>query len=134
MSCLKKKLATCKIGFLSVGGRLTRIKSIIGSLGTYYMSLFKLPESVARFLESLRSRFFVVLKMERRILLGSNMTCHSWKNKNGVWVLLVCMILMGDSDSLIGSLIKVEVSLLLLGTLRRCMIEFLFLIVWHEKS
>ncbi|XP_052625816.1 uncharacterized protein LOC128132862 [Lactuca sativa] len=43
---------------LSVGGRLTLVKSVLGSLGSYLMSAFLAPISVLKVLESLRARFF----------------------------------------------------------------------------
>lgn len=43
---------------LSIGGRLTLIKSVLESLGIYYLSIFKFPESVLKSLESLRASFF----------------------------------------------------------------------------
>nr|GEY40736.1 RNA-directed DNA polymerase, eukaryota, reverse transcriptase zinc-binding domain protein [Tanacetum cinerariifolium] len=43
---------------LSIGGRLTLIKSVLGSLGMYYFSIFKASEIVIKSLESLRANFF----------------------------------------------------------------------------
>ncbi|GKE86019.1 hypothetical protein Tco_1559761 [Tanacetum coccineum] len=43
---------------LSSGGRLTLIKSVLGSLGIYYFSIFKVPEAVLKTLENLRASFF----------------------------------------------------------------------------
>ncbi|GJZ03380.1 putative RNA-directed DNA polymerase, eukaryota, reverse transcriptase zinc-binding domain protein [Tanacetum coccineum] len=43
---------------LSIGGRLTLVKSVLGSLPIYYLSLFKAPSLVIDMLESLRRRFF----------------------------------------------------------------------------
>ncbi|GJV14423.1 putative RNA-directed DNA polymerase, eukaryota, reverse transcriptase zinc-binding domain protein, partial [Tanacetum coccineum] len=50
----KNKLSGWKASLLSIGGRLTLIKSVLGSLGIYYMSIFKAPETVFKILESLR--------------------------------------------------------------------------------
>ena len=54
----KAKLSTWKSNLLSIGGRYTLIKSVLGSLGIYYLSLFKAPQVVIHTLERLRSRFF----------------------------------------------------------------------------
>ncbi|GJU14706.1 RNA-directed DNA polymerase, eukaryota, reverse transcriptase zinc-binding domain protein, partial [Tanacetum coccineum] len=40
----KDRLSKWKANMLSIGGRLTLIKSVLGSLGIYYMSLFRVPE------------------------------------------------------------------------------------------
>ncbi|XP_071718074.1 uncharacterized protein [Rutidosis leptorrhynchoides] len=52
------KLASWKASLISSGGRLTLVKSVMGSLGIYLMSLFKCPEKILRKLESIRARFF----------------------------------------------------------------------------
>ncbi|GJX36378.1 putative RNA-directed DNA polymerase, eukaryota, reverse transcriptase zinc-binding domain protein [Tanacetum coccineum] len=54
----QKRLSSWKANLLSIGGRLTLIKAVLGSLGIYYLSIFKAPESILNTLESLRSRFF----------------------------------------------------------------------------
>ena len=43
---------------LSAGGRLTLLKSVLGAIPTYFMSLFKAPKVVLKELEQLRSKFF----------------------------------------------------------------------------
>ncbi|GJU95115.1 RNA-directed DNA polymerase, eukaryota, reverse transcriptase zinc-binding domain protein [Tanacetum coccineum] len=53
-----KKLSSWKAKLLSVGGQLTLIKSIMGSLAIYYMYIFKVLVTVLQMLESLRARFF----------------------------------------------------------------------------
>ncbi|GJY94314.1 RNA-directed DNA polymerase, eukaryota [Tanacetum coccineum] len=50
---VKNMLSTWKAKTLSVGGRLTLIKSVLGTIPTYYMSLFKAPEGVLSHLEGL---------------------------------------------------------------------------------
>ena len=49
----KKKMAPWKVQALSIGGRATLIKSILGGLGIYYLSLFVMPVSVAKKLEAM---------------------------------------------------------------------------------
>ncbi|GJS60856.1 RNA-directed DNA polymerase, eukaryota [Tanacetum coccineum] len=58
MDRVVSRLSNWKARTLSIGGRLTLIKSMLGSLPTYYFSLFKIPSSVLKKLESLRSCFF----------------------------------------------------------------------------
>ena len=52
------RLSSWKVSTLSAGGRLTLIKSVLGGLGIYYLSMFVLPVAIAKKLESLRSSFF----------------------------------------------------------------------------
>ena len=54
----KARMSGWKANLLSIGGRLTLIKSELGSLGIYYLSIFKVPEMVVKSLESLRATFF----------------------------------------------------------------------------
>ncbi|GKB82382.1 hypothetical protein Tco_0949277 [Tanacetum coccineum] len=56
---VKSKLSSWKAKTLSVGGRLTLIKSVLGALPTYYMSLFRVPDGVLNQLEGLRNSFFL---------------------------------------------------------------------------
>nr|GEZ39695.1 RNA-directed DNA polymerase, eukaryota, reverse transcriptase zinc-binding domain protein [Tanacetum cinerariifolium] len=52
------RLSGWKANLLCIGGRLTFIKSVLGSLGIYYFSIFKASEMVIKSLESLRANFF----------------------------------------------------------------------------
>ncbi|XP_071718424.1 uncharacterized protein [Rutidosis leptorrhynchoides] len=54
---VEKRLAKWKVNLLSFGGRLTLIKSVLGALGTYFLSMFKAPKGVIKRLESLRANF-----------------------------------------------------------------------------
>ncbi|KAI3752502.1 hypothetical protein L2E82_24535 [Cichorium intybus] len=51
------KLSSWKAKNLSFGGRLTLLKSVLGSLPLYYFSIFKAPVKVIGSLESIRRRF-----------------------------------------------------------------------------
>nr|KAJ0206565.1 hypothetical protein LSAT_V11C500248820 [Lactuca sativa] len=51
------KLSLWKAKILSFGGRLTLIKSILGNLPTYYLSLFKAPKGVVDEPEKIRRAF-----------------------------------------------------------------------------
>ncbi|GJV06939.1 hypothetical protein Tco_1344595 [Tanacetum coccineum] len=53
-----KKLSSWKANLLYVGGRLTLIKAVLGSIGIYYLSIFKFLKSVLKSLESHRVFFF----------------------------------------------------------------------------
>ncbi|GKD55254.1 RNA-directed DNA polymerase, eukaryota, reverse transcriptase zinc-binding domain protein [Tanacetum coccineum] len=54
----KSKLSNWKASLLSIGGRLTLIKYVLGSLGIYYLSIFKAPDSIINSLERMRANFF----------------------------------------------------------------------------
>ncbi|GJT35205.1 RNA-directed DNA polymerase, eukaryota, reverse transcriptase zinc-binding domain protein [Tanacetum coccineum] len=52
-------LSSWKARLLSIGGRLSLIKLILGSLPSYYMSLYLMPTTVRNKLESMRNKFFI---------------------------------------------------------------------------
>nr|GEW94301.1 RNA-directed DNA polymerase, eukaryota [Tanacetum cinerariifolium] len=51
-------LSKWKASLLSIGGRFTLITSVLGAIGTYYFSLFSMPSTVHKKLETIRSKFF----------------------------------------------------------------------------
>nr|GEV45404.1 RNA-directed DNA polymerase, eukaryota [Tanacetum cinerariifolium] len=55
MAC---RLSKWKFKTLSIGGRLTLLKSVLGSMPIYHMSLFKVSKKVLHRTESMRSHFF----------------------------------------------------------------------------
>ncbi|GKB75710.1 hypothetical protein Tco_0942605 [Tanacetum coccineum] len=52
------RLSSWKSKSLSFGGRLTLVKSVLGSLGVYYFSTFKAPSKVINTLEGIRRKYF----------------------------------------------------------------------------
>ncbi|GKB12300.1 hypothetical protein Tco_0846223 [Tanacetum coccineum] len=52
------RLSKWKVKTLSIGGRLTLLKSVLGASPIYYMSIFKVPKGVLKTMESIRSKFF----------------------------------------------------------------------------
>lgn len=68
---VKKHLSKWKMKTLSIGGRLTLLKSVLGSMPIFYMSIFKAPSGVLRTLEAIRSHFF---------------NGHDTNNKKASWV------------------------------------------------
>ncbi|GKA34009.1 RNA-directed DNA polymerase, eukaryota [Tanacetum coccineum] len=54
----KARLSKWKVKTLSIGGRLTLLKSVLGASPIYYMSIFKVPKGVLKTMESIRSKFF----------------------------------------------------------------------------
>nr|GEZ92835.1 hypothetical protein [Tanacetum cinerariifolium] len=55
---LHSRLSKWKVKTLSVGGRLTLLKSVLGSSPLYNMSIYKVPKGVLHDMESIRSNFF----------------------------------------------------------------------------
>nr|GEW44783.1 RNA-directed DNA polymerase, eukaryota, reverse transcriptase zinc-binding domain protein [Tanacetum cinerariifolium] len=55
MAC---RLSKWKLKTLSIGGRLTLLKFVLGSMPIYHMSLYKVPKKVLHRMESMRSHFF----------------------------------------------------------------------------
>ncbi|GJW97936.1 RNA-directed DNA polymerase, eukaryota [Tanacetum coccineum] len=55
---LQSRLSKWKAKTLSIGGRLTLLKSVLGASPLYNMSIFKVPKGVLKVMESIRSNFF----------------------------------------------------------------------------
>ncbi|GJT19195.1 RNA-directed DNA polymerase, eukaryota, reverse transcriptase zinc-binding domain protein [Tanacetum coccineum] len=55
---VKSRLSKLKMKALSIGGRLTLLKSVLGSIPIFHMSIFRVPSSVLHTFESIRSHFF----------------------------------------------------------------------------
>ncbi|GKF71938.1 hypothetical protein Tco_0208052, partial [Tanacetum coccineum] len=58
MDKLVARLSKWKMKTLSIGGRLTLLKSTLSSMPIYHLSLFKVPSKVLQKMESIRCRFF----------------------------------------------------------------------------
>ncbi|GJV99319.1 RNA-directed DNA polymerase, eukaryota [Tanacetum coccineum] len=52
------RLSKWKVKTLSMGGRLTLLKSVLGVIPIYHMSIFKVPVKVLQDMEAIRARFF----------------------------------------------------------------------------
>ncbi|GJX93964.1 RNA-directed DNA polymerase, eukaryota, reverse transcriptase zinc-binding domain protein [Tanacetum coccineum] len=52
------RLSKWKVKTLSIGGRLTLLKSVLGATPIYHMSIFKAPMKVLQNMEAIRARFF----------------------------------------------------------------------------
>ncbi|GJY58836.1 RNA-directed DNA polymerase, eukaryota [Tanacetum coccineum] len=77
---ISARLSKWKIKTLSIGGRLTLIKSVLTSLPLYHMPIYKAPMGVLRDMESFRRRFFNGIdKNERKIsMIGSVLRSSPW--------------------------------------------------------
>ncbi|GJW16895.1 RNA-directed DNA polymerase, eukaryota [Tanacetum coccineum] len=55
---LRSRLSNWKVKTLSIGGRLTLLKSVLVSSPLYNMSIYKVPRGVLKSMEAIRSKFF----------------------------------------------------------------------------
>ncbi|GJT37332.1 RNA-directed DNA polymerase, eukaryota, reverse transcriptase zinc-binding domain protein [Tanacetum coccineum] len=69
------RLSKWKMKNLSIGGRLTLLKSVLGSMPIYHMSIFKVPRKVLQRMESIRCHFF-----NGADLGGKKLMWVKWKN------------------------------------------------------
>ncbi|GJX40524.1 RNA-directed DNA polymerase, eukaryota, reverse transcriptase zinc-binding domain protein [Tanacetum coccineum] len=58
IEAMASRLSKWKMKTLSIGGRLTLLKSVLGSMPIYHMSIFKVPMKILQRMESNRSHFF----------------------------------------------------------------------------
>ncbi|GJW28177.1 RNA-directed DNA polymerase, eukaryota, reverse transcriptase zinc-binding domain protein [Tanacetum coccineum] len=58
VSKVSSRLSKWKLKSLSIGGRLTLLKSVLTSIPLYHMSIYKVPMGVLKKLESIRRNFF----------------------------------------------------------------------------
>ncbi|KAL7593363.1 hypothetical protein Lser_V15G33806 [Lactuca serriola] len=81
------KLSKWKAFTLSFGGHLTLCKAVLGSLGSFYFSMFKAPIKVIKMLEKIRMRFFWGGDLEKRKIswVAWDKTCAS-KERGGLGI------------------------------------------------
>ncbi|GJT71692.1 RNA-directed DNA polymerase, eukaryota, reverse transcriptase zinc-binding domain protein [Tanacetum coccineum] len=58
IEAMTSRLSKWKMKTLSIGGRLTLLKSVLGSMPIYHMSILKVPMKILQRMESIRSHFF----------------------------------------------------------------------------
>ncbi|GJX33632.1 RNA-directed DNA polymerase, eukaryota [Tanacetum coccineum] len=80
---LKARLSNWKLKTLSVGGRLTLLKSVLGSTPIYNLSIYKAPKSVLHSMESLRRNFFNGSQCNERKITWIKWTTTLASKKNG---------------------------------------------------
>ncbi|GJU14768.1 RNA-directed DNA polymerase, eukaryota [Tanacetum coccineum] len=80
---LKARLSNWKHKTLSVGGRLTLLKSVLGSTPIYNLSIYKAPKSVLHSMESLRRNFFNGSQCNERKIAWIKWTTTLASKKNG---------------------------------------------------
>nr|GEY49701.1 RNA-directed DNA polymerase, eukaryota, reverse transcriptase zinc-binding domain protein [Tanacetum cinerariifolium] len=93
---LHSRLSKWKMKTLSSGGRLTILKSVLGSSPVYYMSIYKVPSKVLKCLEDIRRNFFIGAdvkekKMFIRAVHGNSggIETHSRVSYSSTWLSIV---------------------------------------------
>ncbi|GJU63072.1 RNA-directed DNA polymerase, eukaryota [Tanacetum coccineum] len=79
----KAWLSNWKLKTLSVGGRLTLLKSVLGSTPIYNLSIYKAPKYVLHSMESLRRNFFNGSQCNERKIAWIKWTTTLASKKNG---------------------------------------------------
>ncbi|GKB88650.1 hypothetical protein Tco_0960922 [Tanacetum coccineum] len=114
----RDKLSSWKAKSLSIGGRLTLVMAVLGSLPVYYFSLFKAPQKIINTLESIRSRFFwgfndsQKASSEKILVFYVNGSGGSWWKKNALWRIVIKEF-YGDDGGLDSSLNNIGVGAML---------------------
>ncbi|GJY95555.1 RNA-directed DNA polymerase, eukaryota, reverse transcriptase zinc-binding domain protein [Tanacetum coccineum] len=90
------KLSLWKERLLSVGCRISLIKSVLGNLPTYFMSLYLMPASIRSKLESLRNNFFNGSELgERKMVWVSWKTFLASKESGGLGIRSIYVLNVG---------------------------------------
>nr|GEV94067.1 hypothetical protein [Tanacetum cinerariifolium] len=74
----RERLSSWKANSLSIGGRLTLVKSVLGTLPVFLLSLFKALVKVINLLEASRCRFFWGFKDSQRGIFFLDFTLSKW--------------------------------------------------------
>nr|GEZ73472.1 RNA-directed DNA polymerase, eukaryota [Tanacetum cinerariifolium] len=87
-SKLSARLSKWKLKTLSIGGRLTHLKSVLTAVSIYYMSLYKVPIGILNEMEAIRRDFF---QWFIKAIHGENgaIDTHISSTKGSVWLELV---------------------------------------------
>ncbi|GJT89198.1 RNA-directed DNA polymerase, eukaryota, partial [Tanacetum coccineum] len=81
---VRARLSKWKVKTLSVGGRLTLLKSVLGAVPVYNMSIYKAPKGVLHEMEMLRNKFFNGAdSMENKITTKTHTTLVSPQPSHG---------------------------------------------------
>nr|GFB76645.1 RNA-directed DNA polymerase, eukaryota, reverse transcriptase zinc-binding domain protein [Tanacetum cinerariifolium] len=67
---LRSRLSKWKVKTLSIGGRLTLLKAVLGASPLYNMSIFKVPKGILNSMEALRSKFLMAWNLRQIRLHG----------------------------------------------------------------
>ncbi|GJS37389.1 RNA-directed DNA polymerase, eukaryota [Tanacetum coccineum] len=94
------RMSKWKMKLLSIGGRFTLIKSVLGSIPIFHMSIYKVPMQVLRRLESIRNQF----SMGHDPGLMIKWLWRFYSQKTALWVRVVKAI--HGPDGKVGSMVS----------------------------
>ncbi|GJS21010.1 RNA-directed DNA polymerase, eukaryota [Tanacetum coccineum] len=97
------RLSKWKMKTLSIGGRLTLLKAVLGSMPIYHMSIFKVPMKVLQRMKSIRSRFFSGVDLNSKNLIWvkwSKVLCS--KEKGGLGVSRLLKLFMAKMGKMVA--------------------------------
>ncbi|GKC94051.1 hypothetical protein Tco_1159493 [Tanacetum coccineum] len=91
---VSSRLSKWKLKTLSIGGRLTLIKSVITSIHLYHMSIFKVPSGVLQLLESIRRTLFNGMDGFIKAIYGEDgaLNSPSSLSKRSLWLDIICEV------------------------------------------
>nr|GEV30093.1 fasciclin-like arabinogalactan protein 2 [Tanacetum cinerariifolium] len=97
---VRNRLTAWKAKSFSLGSRLTLLKSVLGSIPIYYLSFFKAPLKVIKYIESLRSRFFWGFKDDDHgiswVKWDYVLASHEFVGKRCLWRKVICNFYGGE--------------------------------------
>ncbi|GJY73440.1 RNA-directed DNA polymerase, eukaryota [Tanacetum coccineum] len=79
---VKNHLSKWKMKALSIGGRLTLLKSVLGAIPIFHMSIFRVPLTVLQMLESLRGHLLMGLEIGDNKAYGLSLEVFSNKRRS----------------------------------------------------
>nr|GEX49538.1 putative RNA-directed DNA polymerase, eukaryota, reverse transcriptase zinc-binding domain protein [Tanacetum cinerariifolium] len=105
------KLSSWKARLLSVGGRLSLIKAVLGNLPTYFVSIYLMPVSIRAKLKSMRSKFFrgplTLWSRVIRSIYGQSRGVYnepSHRSKHSTWASIMSSVhRLKDKDIWVGN-------------------------------
>ncbi|GJV38241.1 RNA-directed DNA polymerase, eukaryota [Tanacetum coccineum] len=95
ISKLNSRLSKWKVKTLSIGGRLTLLKSVLGSTPIYWMSLYKVPKAVLNSMETIRRNFFNGAQDNDKKITWVKWTKWVWRyisHDNSLWYRVISAI------------------------------------------
>ncbi|GJZ13644.1 hypothetical protein Tco_0548874 [Tanacetum coccineum] len=99
---LLARLSKLKMKTLSIGGRLTLIKLVLGLTPIYYMSMFKVPMQVLNRMEAICGRFFNGVDDKEKRMTWALMFKWVWRfrnDNNSLWARVI-RALHGENGSI----------------------------------